>query len=58
MKRREQQHTEQLIHKIQELSAALEAGEQAQPTTASEESQESETEPEEETETASGEDSE
>ena len=50
MKWREQQHTEQLIHKIQELSAALEAGEQAQPTTASEETQESETESEEETE--------
>ena len=50
MKRCEQQHTEQLIHKIQELSAALEAGEQAQPKTASEETQEPETEPEEETE--------
>lgn len=51
MKRREQQHTEQLIRKIQELSAALETGEQTQqPETASEETQAQETEPEEETE--------
>ena len=50
MKRREQQHTEQLIRKIQELHAALEAREQAQPEIVSEKAQEQETEPEEETE--------
>jgi AraC-like DNA-binding protein len=53
MRRREQKHTEQLIRKIQELSAALEAGEQVQPDVASsdEEAQEEpEAEPEEETE--------
>ena len=50
MKRREQQHIEHLICKIQELSAALEAGEQTQPKTASEENLEQEPESEEETE--------
>lgn len=51
MRRREQQHTEQLIRKIQELSAALEAGGADQITTTPEEVQtETVTEPEEETE--------
>ena len=52
MRRREQKHTEQLIRKIQELSAALEAGEQVQPDASSDEEaqEEPEAEPEEETE--------
>ena len=50
MRRREQKHTEQLIRKIQELSAALEAGEAEKPATTEDVQEEPETEPEEETE--------
>ena len=50
MRRREQKHAEQLIRKIQELSAALEAGEAEKPATTEDVQEEPETEPEEETE--------